>query len=52
MEKHGGKNSSSVSASTSFILAGENMGRSKKEKAEELGVAMINENEFLKLIGE
>lgn len=52
IEMHGGKNSSSISANTSFILAGENMGPAKKEKAEQLGVVMINENEFLKLIGE
>jgi len=52
IEIHGGKNSSSISASTSFILAGENMGPAKREKAEQLGVVMINENEFLKLIGE
>ena len=51
IEKNGGKNSSSVSGNTSFILAGENMGQSKKEKADELGVQMINESEFLKIIG-
>jgi DNA ligase (NAD+) len=52
IEKHGGKNSSSVSGKTSFILAGENMGQSKKEKAEELGVPLKNETDFLKEIGE
>jgi DNA ligase (NAD+) len=52
IEKNGGKNSSSVSGSTSYILAGDNMGLSKKEKALELGIQMINETEFLKLIGE
>lgn len=52
IEKHGGRNSSSISGSTSFILAGENMGPSKKEKAEELGIPLISENEFLELIGE
>jgi DNA ligase (NAD+) len=52
IEKHGGKNSSSVSGSTSFILSGENMGESKKEKAMALGVPLINENEFLQIIGE
>jgi DNA ligase (NAD+) len=51
IERNGGKNSSSVSKNTSFILAGENMGESKKEKAIELGVALINENDFLKLLG-
>jgi DNA ligase (NAD+) len=52
IEKNGGKNTSSISESTSFILAGENMGPSKKEKAEELGVQIINEAEFLNIIGE
>jgi DNA ligase (NAD+) len=52
IEKNGGKNSTSVSGKTSFILAGENMGQSKQEKAEELGVPMISETEFLKILGE
>jgi DNA ligase (NAD+) len=52
IENLGGKNSSSISGSTSFVLAGENMGPSKKEKAVELGITMVNENEFLKIIGE
>jgi DNA ligase (NAD+) len=52
IEKNGGRNSTSVSGNTSFILAGENMGQSKKEKAGELGVSLITEIEFLKLIGE
>jgi DNA ligase (NAD+) len=52
IENNGGKNVSSVSGNTSFILAGENMGQSKKEKAEELKVPMINETDFLKMIGE
>ena len=52
IEKNGGKNSTSVSGNTSFILAGENMGQSKKEKADELGVPMISESDFLKIIGE
>jgi len=52
IEKHGGRNSSSISGNTSFILAGDNMGPSKKEKAEKLGVMLMNENDFLKLIGE
>ena len=51
IEKNGGKNSSSVSGNTSFILAGENMGESKKEKAENLGVPLMNESDFLKIIG-
>jgi DNA ligase (NAD+) len=52
IEKNGGKNSSSISANTTFILAGENMGPSKKEKVIELGIEVVNEDEFLKLIGE
>jgi len=52
IEKNGGKNSSSISANTSFILAGENMGPAKKERALELEVDIMNEEEFLKLIGE
>ncbi len=52
IEKHGGKNSSSISAKTTFILAGENMGPSKREKAAELGVRIMDESEFLKIIGE
>jgi DNA ligase (NAD+) len=52
IEKNGGKNSTSVSRNTSFILAGENMGQSKKEKAEELKVPLMSETDFLKEIGE
>jgi DNA ligase (NAD+) len=52
IEKNGGKNSSSISGNTSFILAGENMGPSKREKAEELGIKILNEDEFMKIIGE
>jgi DNA ligase (NAD+) len=52
IEMNGGKNVTSVSGNTSFILAGENMGQSKKEKAEELGVPLISEPEFLRIIGE
>ena len=50
IEKHGGKNVGSISAKTSFILAGENMGPAKLEKANKLGVKIMNEEEFLKLI--
>lgn len=50
IEKNGGKNVGSVSKSTSFILAGENMGPSKLEKAEKLGVRLVNENEFLAML--
>jgi len=50
IEKNGGKNVSSISAKTSFILAGDNMGPSKLEKATKLGVKIMNEDEFLSLI--
>lgn len=50
IEAHGGKNVGSVSAKTSFILAGENMGPAKLEKAEKLGVQILSEDEFLALI--
>ena len=50
IEKHGGKNVGSISKKTSFILAGENMGPSKLEKAQKLGIKIMNENEFLSLI--
>ncbi len=52
IEKHGGKNVGSISKKTSFILAGDNMGPSKLEKARSLGIAIIDENEFLSMIGE
>lgn len=50
IEKNGGKNVGSISAKTSFILAGENMGPSKLEKANKLGVKIIGESEFLEMI--
>ncbi|HWY10156.1 MAG TPA: helix-hairpin-helix domain-containing protein, partial [Bacteroidia bacterium] len=50
IEHNGGKNSSSISKKTSFILAGENMGPEKLKKAQSLGVKMINEDEFLKML--
>lgn len=52
IERNGGKNSSSISGNTSFILAGGNMGPSKKEKAEKLGIKIIDEDEFLSMTGE
>lgn len=52
IEQHGGKNTSSVSAKTDYILAGANMGPAKLEKAQKLGVKVINETEFLTMIGE
>ena len=50
IEANGGKNSGSVSKKTSFILAGENMGPEKRKKAEELGIRLVTEEEFLELI--
>ena len=50
IEAHGGKNVGSVSKKTSFILAGENMGPEKRKKAEDLGIPLMSEEEFLKLI--
>lgn len=50
IEKNGGKNSGSVSGKTDYILAGDNMGPAKLEKAAKLGVKIINETDFLKLI--
>ena len=50
IEKNGGKNVGSISKKTSFILAGENMGPSKMEKAEKLGIPIVSEDEFLQMI--
>ncbi len=50
IEKNGGKNSGSISSKTSFILAGDNMGPAKLEKARKLGIRIMNEDEFLALI--
>ncbi|GAP70322.1 DNA ligase, NAD-dependent [Bacteroidales bacterium 6E] len=50
IEMHGGKNVGSISKNTSYVLAGDNMGPSKLEKAQKLGVPIINEEEFLRLI--
>ncbi|MBO5014573.1 MAG: NAD-dependent DNA ligase LigA, partial [Bacteroidaceae bacterium] len=50
IEKNGGKNVGSISKKTSFILAGENMGPSKLEKAGKLGIQIMSEDEFLKLL--
>lgn len=52
IEKHGGKNVGSISKKTSFILAGDNMGPSKLEKAKQLNIPIKDENEFLAMIGE
>jgi DNA ligase (NAD+) len=50
IEDNGGKVSSSISSKTSFIIAGDNMGPSKKEKAEKLNVNIISENDFLDML--
>ena len=50
IEQHGGRNVGSISAKTSFILAGENMGPSKLEKANKLGIRILNEDEFLEML--
>lgn len=52
IEKHGGKNVGSISKKTSFILAGDNMGPSKLEKAQQLNIPIKDENEFLTMIEE
>ncbi|MDR0834043.1 MAG: NAD-dependent DNA ligase LigA [Candidatus Symbiothrix sp.] len=49
IEQNGGKNSTSISKNTTFVLAGENMGPEKLKKAEKLGIKLMNEEEFLKL---
>ncbi|MCH5241632.1 MAG: NAD-dependent DNA ligase LigA [Muribaculaceae bacterium] len=50
IEREGGKNSGNISKSTSFVLIGENMGPAKKEKCEKLGIPMISEDDFLKML--
>ena len=50
IEQHGGKNVGSISAKTSFVLAGDNMGPAKLEKAQKLGIRILNEDEFLELL--
>lgn len=50
IERYGGKNVSSISKKTDYVLAGENMGPSKLEKAQKLGIRIIDENEFLEMI--
>ena len=52
IERNGGKNVGSISSKTSFILAGDNMGPAKLQKAEKLGVRIVGEDEFLGMIGE
>ncbi len=50
IEREGGKNSGSISKKTSFVLAGENMGPSKREKCEKLGIPLVSEEDFLKML--
>ncbi|MBP5770254.1 MAG: NAD-dependent DNA ligase LigA [Bacteroidaceae bacterium] len=50
IEQHGGKNTGSISKNTSFVLAGDNMGPAKLEKAQKLGVPIVDEEAFLKMI--
>ena len=50
VEEHGGKNLAAVSANVDFIVAGDNMGPAKRQKAEKLGVRILNEEEFMQLI--
>lgn len=51
IEQHGGKNIGSISSKTSFILAGDNMGPAKLQKAEKLGIKIVSEEEFLNSLG-
>jgi DNA ligase (NAD+) len=51
IEQHGGKNVGSISGKTSYVLAGENMGPEKLKKAEKLGIPVISEDDFIKMIG-
>ena len=50
IEQHGGKNSASISARTDYILAGENMGPSKYQKAQKLGIEIITEEQFMAML--
>lgn len=52
IERHGGKNVGSISKKTDYVLAGENMGPAKLEKATKLGIPVISEDDFLRMIGE
>lgn len=52
IEQHGGKNVGSISGKTSFILAGANMGPSKLQKAEKLGIPVVSEDDFLEMIND
>lgn len=50
IEKHGGKNAGSISSKTDFVLAGENMGPAKSQKAESMGIPIISEEDFERMI--
>lgn len=50
IEQNGGKNSGSISSKTDYVLAGDNMGPAKLEKAKSLGIPIINEDDFLKML--
>lgn len=50
IEQNGGKNSGSISSKTNYVLAGDNMGPAKLEKAKSLGIPIINEDDFLKML--
>jgi DNA ligase (NAD+) len=52
IERNGGKNVSSISKKTDFVLAGENLGPAKLEKAQKLGIEIINEDQFLAMLAE
>ncbi len=52
IERNGGKNVGSISKKTDYILAGENMGPAKLEKATSLGIPIIDENRFLEMLGQ
>ena len=50
VEEHGGRNLAAVSANVDFIVAGENMGPAKRQKAEKLGITILSEQEFMAMI--
>lgn len=52
IERNGGKNVGSISKKTTYVLAGDNMGPSKLEKAQKLGIPIINENQFLEMLAD
>jgi DNA ligase (NAD+) len=50
IESHGGKVGSSISAKTDFVIAGDNMGPAKLEKAKQLNIPILSENDFMQLL--